>query len=510
MKKILEIRKSIWGVIALVFLCGLATSCIKEELPNITPQGDGLTLRLDIPISTAIVTRITTEASEAERTIKRGYLVVFNKNGSYTKHETIDPTTMITAGTNGTQNPEISFSIAPSDIPVNAKLVLILNQPSTTPYPRSGDTYATINTKYKLGNTVTGADFETTANGLPMYGEFIGWTTTSGGTFTMPIIRSVAKLQVALSATITGAHGNYFASPTSVKYQIFNYAINGTIKAGANNALTNRNDNRAPRATNRPIQPNEITRDIIVGASTGGTEDNFTGATYLYEFPYSNKTINTSASVNIPLKPGFDANATPTQNRLAIIVKSSYPVRYYRLDVCRGGPEYIDIQRNHHYRITISAVHDEGYATPELAFRAPASNITYEIIDDTGNITIGNGQYAISVGEELLAGKPTLVPNLEAVTLTVATNVRFILPIGIEDLASGIINKIEIVDATYTSTLYNGAVPETTSLSKIVQPLRVIFAASTLNKTYVIRFKITLGNLEYLSDPITVNRIYSR
>lgn len=77
---------------------------------------------------------------------------------------------------------------------------------------------------------------------------------------------------------------------------------------------------------------------------------------------------------------------------------------YYRLDLVEGNKEgeqkkWLDIRRNHSYRILITQVHSRGYLTPEEALANPPANIEYTVtVEDSGwGTVVSNGQYGLKI-----------------------------------------------------------------------------------------------------------------
>ena len=474
-------------------ICVIQTGCMKDELPQFNEQRvDRVEFKLNIPTNTQVVTRANTLASEAELQIQSGYCLIYGDNvgTSLPKMAYLFDVSQDIAN-NGTINPTITI---PKKVAIESTdvVVFIFN----TQFSGDGSfgdrlddvQYGQISTKFPLSGVF---GFESTTNGLPMYGELTGFSSAGGVTPTATIYRSVAKVQVKLKSPMSGSAANIGNFTTAnIKYQIFNLAIAGCVDHGSGfngtttDALNSSDQNEAPKTTINGLP-------IDLATVTNASGDNYTGASYIYEYYYSDHIIGAGGSTAIL------AN-TPNSDRLVMILHNSDNSRYYRLDLCNVGPEYIDVIRNHHYQIVINEVNSDGYASADEALNGDASNIVYEIIDNTGNTTISNGKYAISVGEELYANK--YISALGSAPITVIADLRYIIPAGLT-LPAGITNSITCIDNVTGSTIGSGTLTLSHSmLSAVATPLAVTF----VDPNYVgeIAFKITLGDLVYQSAPI--------
>lgn len=518
MRQILGTKRHI---LSAVFICSLfcfTTSCVKDKLPEIDTHSGGVKLNLNILGNTDVATR-TPELVVAEHKIHRGYIFVFDAGtGIHVAHEDINIQDHVFD--NGTSSPKIYSKIL-SLVTEGQSIALILNFASSIIVNPLEVTYANINEKFPLYN-VASPGFEITAipeslvGGLPMYGEMLNWNEsniTANG-YNISVKRSVAKLELQFpnGAQTVVDFGHRFIG----EYQIFNHAVRGKFKEGDANTPTYSDKNRAPQSD--PITTEMISRNINAFYAEEGGDISQDRISYIYEFPYSTKTIglNSSSTANTP------NNATPHKDRLAIIIRDrgvsgTIGVSdFYRLDLCHMKPEYIDVKRNHHYRIVVNNIEREGaYASAEEALNGPPSNIHYEIEDNIGNTTIGNNRYAISIGD---VSETNMIYATSSTTVEVATNVRFILPDGVTNLPSDVTtNKIELLGTNSSGIDVSslGVYIESETLTKDLQNIKIrlpnlpgatSFPFLVVAETYRVRFGITLGTLEYLSDEIVINQ----
>ena len=488
MKKYIGLSPLTLGSIKFLLLSILLVGCINEDLSDVGLATKTSTLQLNILANSDFSTRAeTTSEIIAEQYITRGYIFVFSADGNTQKSNyTLDASSDIQS--NGDNLPIIK---APIKIVAGEKVAVVLNTAPASGLNLATVTLATIDANFPLGNQ-SNKGFEVVANttdktgGLPMYGIHT-WSDTPEGNKVI-VQRSVAKIQVALAETVGGSNSAGFTT-SNITYQLHNYAINGKLKPSDTEGNLNYSDqNQAPIST---------IADNVITTPTASASDNFIGARYIYEYKYSTNIIGASGSTTQDLK-------LPTKNRLAIILYNKQTIEYYRLDLCRLGPIYTDIVRNHHYKLIIKSVNSLGYSTAQAALDGAPNNIEYEIVDETGNSTISNSEYAISVGEQPSANKIVygLIDN-GIQTCQVATNVRYIARDGAELPISP--NTITVVDA-------NGIPIPSASVTPNVltdQLASLSITLPTAKNLPSVRFKIQLGTLEFFSTPFSLKCFYS-
>ena len=487
MKKYIGLSPLTLGSIKFLLLSILLVGCINEDLSDVGLATQTSTLQLNILANSDFSTRAETAPEIiAEQYITRGYIFVFKADGTQKINYTLDASLDIQK--NGDNLPIIK---APIEIAAGEKVAVVLNTAPVSGLNLATVTLATIDAHFPLGNT-SNKGFEVVANttdntgGLPMYGIHT-WSNTPEGNKVI-VQRSVAKIQVALAATVGGINAAYF-TPNYITYQLHNYAIKGKLKPSDTEGNLNYSDqNQTPITT---IANSAIT------IPTASATDNFAGARYIYEYKYSTNIIGASSSTTQDIK-------LPTKNRLAIILYNKQTRKYYRLDLCRVGPSYTDIVRNHHYKLIIKSVNSLGYASAQLALDGAPNNIEYEIVDETGNSTISNGEYAISVGEQPLANKMVsgIIDN-PTQTYQVATNVRYIVRDGATLPSTATPNTITVVDADERAIAGASVTPNV--LTDKLASLSVTLP--TAKDLPSVRFKIQLGKLVFLSTPFSLKSI---
>ena len=488
MKKYIGLSPLTLGSIKFLLLSILLVGCINEDLSDVGLATQTSTLQLNILANSDFSTRAETAPEIiAEQYITRGYIFVFNSSGTQKANYQLNPALDIRS--NGDNLPIIK---APIEIAAGEKVAVVLNTAPVSGLNLATVTLTTIDANFPLGNT-SNKGFEVVANttdntgGLPMYGVHT-WSNTPEGNKVI-VQRSVAKIQVALAATVGGINAAGFNATSNITYQLHNYAIKGKLKPSDTEGNLNYSDqNQTPIST---IANNTIT------IPTAPASDNFVGARYIYEYKYSTNIIGASSSTTQDIK-------LPTKNRLAIILYNKQTRKYYRLDLCRVGPSYTDIVRNHHYKLIIKSVNSLGYASAQLALDGAPNNIEYEIVDETGNSTISNGEYAISVGEQPLANKMVsgIIDN-PTQTYQVATNVRYIVRDGATLPSTATPNTITVVDADERAIAGASVTPNV--LTDKLASLSVTLP--TAKDLPSVCFKIQLGKLEFLSTPFSLKSI---
>ena len=464
------IRYFIRSLFMLIGFGVLLTSCLNNSLDPIDTTSNSSTIKLNILADSEVITR---SSESRELSIVSGYIFTFGSDGSQKSHYVLK---MSDITDNGSSTQTI---VAPIKIYNGDKVSVVLN--STANVPLESVTLSTLDSSFLLDKVFD----EAITGGLPMYG-FTTWSESSP-TPTIIVKRSVAKIQVVIDGVIGGPFGSGF-DITNVTYQLYNYATKGNITS-LDGVVNGSDNNAAPVST---ITDGDIVR------STSSLSDDFTGSSYLYEYDYSTNIIGASGSKEIDI-------TLPNKDRLAIILKNGVTNRYYRLDLIGADKRYSDILRNHRYKVVIRSVNSNGYATAQAALEGSPNNIDYVIEDDTGNSTVSNGLYAISVGEEFFAGDGSgiEVPGLitdGSFTYTVANNVRYILR---DALSAAPASTITVVDDKGAAIVGASATPKvlTSTLSNLSLTL-----PTTVDLPSV-RFKIELGDLEFFSSPFKLKAI---
>ena len=326
------------------------------------------------------------------------------------------------------------------------------------------------------------------AKGLPMYGVGF-WGTGIKGATVVSVKRGVAKVQLLLDYRgkdhVEGVMGaGYTTENTTFKlYQLSNvgYVDGSVATATGSEAVT------------------EITNDGEINQPTVSTAlvDNFTGASYIFAYPYSTKSIGASPAV-------YQNNEHKTE-RLAMIMKNTFEGKtvYHRLDIYDSTAKiYLDVKNNYHYIVKLREVNVGGYKSASEALKQPASNIQYDIIvEEEGDVIVGNGQYVLNVdtkGSEFsvapAVGKDELVEVAVVNLVDSKDNPLTSEPNFIVSLEE----SLRVYPATNDVKL---TLPANTTLGKSPKSLN-IKAGGTGAVSF--RYTATLGNIAYKSNLITI------
>ena len=342
--------------------------------------------------------------------------------------------------------------------------------------------------KITTATSVASAGLVDVTKGLPMYGAG-SWGKGVKGTTLISVKRGVAKVQLLLDYRggdhVEGVMGaGYTTANTTFKlYQLSNvgYADGSVATATGSEAVT--------KITNE----GEINQPTVSTAVV----DNFTGASYIFAYPYSKQTIGASPFVFV--------DKSPKTERLAMIMKNTFEGKtlYHRLDIYDPTADtYLDIKNNFHYAIKLREVNMGGYTTASIALSNPPSNIQYDVIvEEEGDVVVSNGQYVLNVdtkGNEFTvapaSGKDATV-EVAVVNLVDSKDA----PIDKDlDFSVGLEEYFHVGLATNDVKL---TPPVNTTLGNSPKSLN-IKAGGTGAVSF--RYTATLGNIAYKSNLITI------
>ena len=109
--------------------------------------------------------------------------------------------------------------------------------------------------------------------------------------------------------------------------------------------------------------------------------------------------------------------------KACMIIRAKYdggPDTYYKVEFLNNGtPTQMDLLRNHHYQVKVTAVNHEGWSKEQEAIDNPTENrLSVEVVDDNPSIVdmIACKDYELGV-----CGKQTVEGNAEEATITFVT-----------------------------------------------------------------------------------------
>ncbi len=356
--------------------------CDKASTPS-DPTTDTQSITVTMPKEdTGVVTRAGDAVAEAA--IKSAYIIIYAKgapDATLPKFTAIIDVKEITTDAVNVNNKVVTF-------PKNEAIVagddvrIVFNHALTSLAITKGGLKEAL--KISTSTSVSSAGLVDISKGLPMYGAGSWGSNVKGGT-TIRVKRGVAKVQLLLDYRggkhVEGVMGSSYttANTTFKLYQLSNVGyVDGSAATSTGSVAIDKISNVA-----------EINQPTVSSAMV----DNFTGASYIFAYPYSTQSIGTT--------PAKFPNTGYKSERIAMIMKNKTATGdiYHRLDICDPSTKvYLDIKNNFHYIIKLREVNVGGYKDVSEALINPPSNIQYDIIvEEEGDVVISNGQYLLNV-----------------------------------------------------------------------------------------------------------------
>ena len=483
---------------ALCIALGVLSGCDKATTPGdpvdpTDPTADTQSITVTMPLEdTGVVTRAGDAAAEVA--IKSAYIIIYADkvaDDALPKFTaTIDVSTITVDEAN---NKVLPF---PKDdgIVTGDDVRVVFNHTLASLNVAKGRLKDAL--KITTATDVTSGGLVDITKGLPMYGAGswgVGAKGVKGATL-VSVKRGVAKVQLLLDYRggdhVEGVMGaGYTTENTTFKlYQLSNvgYADGSFATATSSEAVTG------------------ITNEGEINQKTVSTAlvDNFTGASYIFAYPYSTKSIGAT--------PAIYPNKGHQTERLAMIMKNTFEGKtvYHRLDVYDPTAKiYLDIKNNYHYIVKLREVNLGGYKTASEALEQPASNIQYDIIvEEEGDVIVGNGQYVLNVDTK--GSEFTIAPAAgKDETLEVAV-------VNLVDSKETPLDKdpafsVSLEEYFRVALATNDVVltpPVNTTLGRSPKSLN-IKAGGTGAVSF--RYIATLGNIEYKSNLIAISSNFS-
>lgn len=412
------ILSAILPTVMLVLTLALS-SCVKESLPDGGEFGEGkatVTLELVPPGAfSEVQTRAMTDVQQtaiyrAEVLVFKDNILLYHMAGTVTNIDGVKKRVQVNLKTS--QNESELFDV-----------MVIGNPPSDFKF----DPYLT-KTKDALKAAFNrSSKGKWTGSEFIMYGEalqtLIKPTTNN---LMIQMIRSLARIDIGVGAydeaTDTWAGLGTTFSLTEVR------VVNSRDKFAAIPSATTFNS----------------TGNIKVGAPTIPSDAGVQGTTAETAIKYSDITFVEGQGRHIKSSI-FIAEAPNTTNRVTLLIGGSYnggSTTYYRIDMCvpragtPGSYDYLDILRNHLYRINITSVSGAGFFDIQQALYADPINITTELVpieeESMGDIVFDGNNYIMSdVSQVQLYINPD-----EVKTYTIAT-VKANFPPGVTATVKG-------------------------------------------------------------------------
>lgn len=261
-----------------------------------------------------------------------------------------------------------------------------------------------------LGELTLEADLNTaTTDSLPMHGYLTKVTINKdmvGKTFNIPVLRSVAAVQVMTKATEgTASDGSLTLTPGIVsdadgnqnfalrELYVYHYATSGRLAAAdasyiplaAGGADKTRNVAKVTLPAGHSVADTEMGgtgKPSPYSIISADAKDRL-GCLYLYENPPHvssgldlDFTEKTTTRLVIGGVYGTDKNADGTPK-----------VTYYRVDFADADNNLLSVLRNHKYTVSIEKVTASGYDTPDEAALGASTNVYIKLFNWTDELT---------------------------------------------------------------------------------------------------------------------------
>ena len=227
---------------------------------------------------------------------------------------------------------------------------------------------------------------------LPMHGFVSGVSVTKesmGQQIQVPLLRSVAAVQVATNATVTNGKvtGRNLIDPDTGETifrlrELYTYfpSDSGRIAPRMQAYDPDEDPTKTRSVIEATLPPDPAVRALKDKDSIKSTTDqSLLGNLYLYE--------NTKYSDNGYDQPGIvSGNSKVATTRLVVggIFRDDSKVTYYRVDFTDPGTNNLtEVLRNHLYTFNIVGVSDRGHNSPDDAATGRPVNISVEVIDWT-------------------------------------------------------------------------------------------------------------------------------
>lgn len=285
----------------------------------------------------------------------------------------------------------------------------------------------------------------------------------------IPLVRNFAKVTFTNQTADDASKGNF----TDVKIAVYNAPQRGKVAPYNTNAGAWADYTAVPSYTT-------LTKAKYYGyeaANLGGQTTDFANTTefgtvqYMYEYNMDGKNI--TAGTKYPF----------------VIIEGKYlnnNTSYYKVDLVDADGNYYNILRNFNYNVIINSVSGDGYARPEDAAAAAASNNISASIDTRNLLNISDGVsrlYVEYTSKYITTTAPVTlkykyVPNINNPTVTNNAAVKLSGFKGGDVLEDNYTNANDTVDSDGWSTIT--VTPKTITGTKDQE---VTLSASTLSRT---------------------------
>lgn len=239
---------------------------------------------------------------------------------------------------------------------------------------------------------------------IPMFGEIssltVGATTPANNPVTL--VRMLAKIDVTLASSIT----NFQLK----SIRLYHANTQGFMVPESNNWVSAQNSVTAPSI---PSTSASLSTPIVYDGTEISSGRSCINQIYTFE---ASKALSTSLASGICLVIGG-------------IYGSDNSETYYRVDFSQtssNATTYLDLLRNHHYRVNISSVSDFGLSTPTAALNSVPVNIRAQVLpwnDAPMSDVVFDQQYSLGVSKaEYIFGPELIDPSRSDNRLSITTD----------------------------------------------------------------------------------------
>lgn len=353
--------------IVIIFVIGAIVfqGCVKDDGLDVCPQ-DAAAATIALSIGDMPEVEVRSVATTQERTIYDAYLLVFGRDGKYKMGEKVD--SLAITG-NGSQTPKIVTNLP---LLTGDKVVVLANTGATampTTLVAGSSTVDDINAAFPA--TSWRAPYR-----FPMSGEMTwNWESTAQK---CNMVRAIAKIEIAFADNIAANDvTGEFASGKTCSWQLCECLL-------FKSALI-----YAPDYQNGCVVPDNIIYSSFYSASS---------STGTITIPNSSVDYHPEYNFSVRARTVKIDSTQFNKGRFHIIMITESG-KYYRIDLFdKKTKRYLDLRRNHHYKITITKVKSAGYESVGEAKDNPGSNLEYEVVitGSEDNSITSNGQYAVT------------------------------------------------------------------------------------------------------------------
>ena len=407
-------KKILFAIVSIFALVGCSYDDVESIIPTVPADG---TVAVQLGVQVPEMQSIT--RSMADQAIKSLHLVVFDENGyfveaveakvdgssSWEDKATLTENNKINEGTDKDPDyKEDASDITKTEVFQNYSVELtqsaqprivhfIANSPLAIDEYKYGSERELINAletsdgadaywqrkelESILGNSTT----TKTVDGKPVTIVVAEEGSKLAGDLSMiPLVRNFAKISVNNLTADNPSKGNFVYEGIA----IYNAPTKGKVAPYNTNA-------GEYAAYNHDIDYATLTSAGYYGyepASLEFTNTGFAPEQYIYEFKHSGKTLQARDSYPFVIIKGKYNNGTSSYYKVDLT---------YKVNKDDIEPVYYNILRNFNYVININYVGSDGYAEPEDAAAAAASNNISASVDTRNLLNISDGQSALYV-----------------------------------------------------------------------------------------------------------------